>query len=184
MWQSLWMERPDSAGLEYLALQPMSAHGSIIGHEPDLGAFRIEYEVQWDERWCTTQVELAVARGRTVERRLDLKQRGGTWRNEKDEELGLLQGCIDVDIWPTPFTNSLPIRRLQLAEGERQLIEVVYINAFESSIEKAVQAYTCIGSRSFRFESVGSDFAADLTVDGYGLVLDYPGLFARLGVHE
>jgi hypothetical protein len=32
----------------------------------------------------------------------------------------------------------------------------------------------------YRYESVGTDFRADLGVDGDGLVVDYPGLARRL----
>lgn len=105
-------------------------------------------------------------------------------RSKDGEELNSVHGCVDVDIWPTPFTNSLPIRRLQLKEGERRQIEVVYIDGLELSTGKAVQAYTRTGRQSFRFESVGTDFSAELTVDERGLVLEYPGLFRRIGARD
>jgi hypothetical protein len=42
-----------------------------------------------------------------------------------------------------------------------------------------VQHYTNLGSQVYRYESEIRDFVRDLTLDGEGLVIDYPGLFHR-----
>lgn len=183
VWQSLWTQPEDRAALEYLQLQPNAACGSILGHADTGGPFRLEYEVDWDDGWRTSGVRVAVAR-HGESRRLHLKERAGRWLTEEGEELTSVRGCVDVDVWPTPFTNSLPIRRLQLKMGERRQIDVLYVDGLELSVDKAVQAYTRTGRRSFRFESVGTDFIAELTVDDRGLVWEYPGLFRRLGARD
>ena len=182
VWQSLWTERHERAGLELLELERRSARGTITGHDDEAGPFRIEYEVAWDERWRTAGVDLAVVRG-DGRRRLRLEQHDGVWREEvgPGEEIPSLRGCVDVDIWPTPFTNTFPIRRLGLAMGERREIDVALIDGVNATVTRGSQAYTRLDRSVFRFESVGSDFVADLTVDPTGLVLDYPGLFTRLG---
>jgi len=106
------------------------------------------------------------------------------------EPVPALDGCIDVDISATPFTNTLPIRRLGLKPGEAANLKVAYLAIPEMRVEPARQRYTCLERDDqgglYRYESLDGEFAgftADLPVDAGGLVLDYPGLFrrARLG---
>jgi len=95
-----------------------------------------------------------------------------------------LEGCLDVDISATPFTNTLPIRRLQLQLGESAEIQVVYLAVPEMQINCEPQRYTCLevnpAGGVYKFESLTSVFVAKLPVDADGLVLDYPQLFARV----
>jgi hypothetical protein len=91
-----------------------------------------------------------------------------------------------VDLSATPFTNTLPIRRLSLREGESSEIGVVYVDVPVMRLDVSRQRYTCLERDAdgglYRYEDRGSfrGFAADLPVDADGLVLDYPGIFRRL----
>jgi hypothetical protein len=64
-------------------------------------------------------------------------------------------------------------------------LTVVYLSVPELTFYPAQQRYTCLEksptSGLYRYESLDSDFRADLPVDDDGLVLDYPGLFRRVG---
>ena len=100
----------------------------------------------------------------------------------------MLQGCLDVDISATPFTNTLPIRRLALQPGSTATLIMAYIAAPQMRLRVAQQRYTCLDATStggrYRFESLTQgavSFTAELPVDGDGLVLDYPNLFRRTG---
>ncbi len=88
-----------------------------------------------------------------------------------------------MDISETPFTNSLPIRKLALAPGESAEISVAYFDGTELQPWPEPQRYTCLqkgeGSGLYRFLSLDGGFTAELPVDADGLVLDYPGLFNR-----
>jgi hypothetical protein len=45
------------------------------------------------------------------------------------------------------------------------------------------QIYRCLeAGRVYRYEAADRSFTADLTVDGDGLVTDYPGLFTRVEI--
>jgi len=81
----------------------------------------------------------------------------------------------------TPFTNTLPIRRLDLAEGQTADIRVVYVLLPELTITIDPQRYTCLrrGGR-YRYESLDSDFVREIDIDTDGLVVTYPGLFRRV----
>lgn len=91
-----------------------------------------------------------------------------------------LQGCIDIDIWPTPFTNTLPVLRLPWKQGERREFTMAYVKAPDLQVYVDRQRYTSLGGNRFRFEAVDGDFAADIDFDGHGLVTDYPPLFYRV----
>ena len=92
-----------------------------------------------------------------------------------------LDGAIDVDISATPFTNTLPIRRLQLAPGDSAEIRTAYIHLPDLEIVRDPQRYTCLEPlRRYRYESLDSDFVREIEVDADGLVVTYPGLFKRL----
>ena len=87
--------------------------------------FRIGYEIRCDERWRVREVRAAAPDlQRPV---LELLTDGeGQWKRGGGEPMPELDGCIDVDISATPFTNTLPIRRLGLEPGESEDLTVAY----------------------------------------------------------
>jgi len=107
----------------------------------------------------------------------------GHWKKRGGEPVPELDGCIDVDISATPFTNTLPIRRLGLKPGESEELVVTYIRVPELLVGPERQTYGCLGAQVngglYRFEALPGGFTAELPVDTEGLVLDYPGLFRR-----
>jgi hypothetical protein len=136
------------------------------------------YVVRCDPRWHATYAYLKVAGGGELALHGDGE---GLWRDADGLALEALDGCIDIDIAATPYTNTLPIRRLRLAQGERRPIAVAYISTPDLQVSRAEQAYTCLEpDRLYRYEGIFRDFTADMTVDEDGLVIDYPTLFTRL----
>src|SRR6266508_4306207 len=126
-------------------------------------------------------VIIGVADG--ANRRLDLYCDGaGHWADDTGAELPGLAGCFDIDISVTPFTNSLPIRRLLLSPGVSADITVVYIDLPALTVQPEMQRYTRLAGdiARYRFEARSTGFTADLPVDADGLVQDYPGLFRRI----
>ncbi|MEZ5648695.1 MAG: putative glycolipid-binding domain-containing protein, partial [Alphaproteobacteria bacterium] len=105
----------------------------------------------------------------------------GQWKDQNGILVSELDGCIDIDISATPFTNTLPIRRLNLKQGEAADLSVVYIAVPELAPRKVRQRYTCLEpGKIYRYEGLDSGFAAEITVDDDGLVIDYPGIFRRM----
>jgi hypothetical protein len=92
-----------------------------------------------------------------------------------------LEGCIDIDICPTPFTNSFPIRRQPIAVGERREFRMAWIYAPDLTVHPQPQAYTRQADRLYLFENLdGTGFKALLRVDDDGVVVDYPEFFRRV----
>jgi hypothetical protein len=143
---------------------------------------RVAYHMVCDAQWHVRRL-VAASLGEAVgERNIRLFSDGtGNWHDDKGQPLDTLQGCIDVDIMLTPLTNTLPIRRLQLAPGESREISVVYIAAPDLSIRPFRQRYTRLDDgQRYRYESLDSGFTADLLVDDDGIVIDYPGIWRRV----
>ncbi|ANB75521.1 transcriptional regulator [Paraburkholderia phytofirmans OLGA172] len=168
-------------GFEHLAFDA-SADGfaveSVVVGQRYGKAYGLHYKVRCDPQWRTTYAWLKIVGGGELELHGD---GAGHWHDGHGLVLKAIEGCIDIDIAATPYTNTLPIRRLQLAEGERQPISVAYISAPDLQVTRAEQAYSCIElNRVYRYEGIFRDFTADLTVDEDGLVIDYPTLFTRL----
>jgi hypothetical protein len=135
--------------------------------------------IECDGGWRVRSVEAGLIGD---DRRMVLEADGaGRWRDEEGRPLPALAGAIDVDLPLTPFTNTLPIRRLDLAAGQSADITVAYLLLPEYRITTDPQRYTCLEPRRrYRYESLDSDFVRDIAVDADGLVMTYPGLFRRL----
>ena len=105
----------------------------------------------------------------------------GNWTDGRGASLPDLIGCIDADVSATPLTNTLPIRRLGLAVGERRRIRVVYIAVPALTACVVEQAYTCVEvDHLYQYEGIDGLSSTELKIDRHGLVLDYPSLFKRL----
>ena len=156
------------------------ADGLVLGVN-DGRPFRVAYEVRCDAHWRVRAARVGVP-GEPPRVKL-LSDGEGSWMGSDGRVLPHLEGCEYVDISETPFTNTLPIRRLRLAPGESAEIAVVYLDGTELQPWPEPQRYACLeeddGGGLYRFESIDGGFTTDLSVDSDGLVMDYPGLFKR-----
>lgn len=156
------------------------ADGLIIGLD-DNTPFRLRYTVRCDEGWRVREVTIGMIDG---ERSLHLIGDGeGRWTDGAGNALPALDGCIDIDISATPFTNTLPMRRHTWQPGESAEFSMAYIGVPALTVQPDPQRYTCFyvsdqGGR-FLYESLDRDFEALLVVDADRLVTDYPHLWRR-----
>lgn len=124
--------------------------------------YHVEYKIQTNEKWETIRFELKTqVNGKQQIHKRDLEQ------------------PVDIDIPLTPFTNTLPIRRLKLAIGETREISVLYLDILADNFRMLRQKYHRISEFEYKYENVPNDFEAVITVDEDGLVVDYPELFVR-----
>ena len=167
-------------GLEYESLERLHVEvgaqiraTSVIDSERG----RYSYELVCEPDWTFRVIRIEAAAG---ERALTIESDGrgewtvdGEWRSDLDD-------CIDIDLSVTPFTNTLPIRRLALALDDEADLPVAYVTFPDLEVTVDAQRYTRLAPRSYRYESLDTDLEADLTVDDDGVVLEYPGSFERL----
>ena len=164
-WTPVWNKKREGIGLEHLLLGDRVADSVVLAFDEEHGPFRLTYHLTWDSSWRVHNAQLVIAR-EGLSRSLNLQSDGqGHWNHGDGRAIEELNGCRDIDIWPTPFT-SFPIRR------EPSL-----------SASGSSSAWLFALERLYLFENLdGSGFQAELPVDEDGIVVDYPDLFTRVKV--
>jgi hypothetical protein len=104
----------------------------------------------------------------------------GRWGEMNSAHRTDLDGCTDLDLHVTPFTNSLPIRRLQLDEGDAAEILVATVDVETLGVVPVKQRYEHLSPGTWRKTHVKTETSIDFHIDDYGLVQDEPDLFRRV----
>ncbi len=172
-------------GLEHLALEigadRIVADGVVVTDFGE-GSFRLDYRVVCDGSWDLRSAELSLERGGGQHRIQIRRGETGEWTVDGKPRPDFA-GCAFIDIRATPFTNTLPIRRLRLAPDERRVLRVVYVPIPELELSAAEQAYTRLDASEpphrFRYHGIVGNFQAELAVDADGIVIDYPPFWRR-----
>jgi len=143
----------------------------------------IHYTLELDAGWVTRSARVA-GRSRSGLHATRLEADGsGAWRVD-GEPRPELDGCPDVDLEGSAFTNALPVHRLRPGIGEGFDAPAAYVRAHDLSVERLEQRYARpenegIGAR-YDYESPGFGFSCVLVYDQHGIVLDYPGIAVRV----
>ncbi|MFE1602135.1 putative glycolipid-binding domain-containing protein [Methylobacterium sp. ID0610] len=175
------------SGLEHLQVRDLAggdilAESVVVGERDGL-PFGLSYRLRCDPDWCVREAVVARVGGPVLHL---IGDGAGRWTDGDGRPLPALDGCRDIDIAATPFTNTLPIRRLRRdgrldERGAAEAIRVVYVPVPDLAPRAVDQRYTCLEpGRLYRYEGLFRGFAGDLPVDEDGLVRDYPGTFRRL----
>lgn len=101
----------------------------------------------------------------------------GRWGEMNGAHRPELDGPLDVALDVTPFTHSLPIRRLPLHVGDSAELAVLTVDVETLAVTPTEVRYHRLADRRWRIERPGAVIEVD--VDGYGLVVDVPGEFRR-----
>ena len=149
----------------------------IVGKYADK-LYRVEYEIITNQFWQTTFFELK-SRHSNIMQHFRFEGDGkGSWTSD-GKIASEFDGCIDIDIALTPFTNTLPINRLKMEKGSMHEIKVIYVDLLAQQMMPVKQKYAPVSKRIYHYENIPNDFEADIVVDEFGLVVDYPLLFER-----
>jgi hypothetical protein len=140
--------------------------------------YKVDYCIKTTNEWETKSFEIKSRHSNQTQSLIFEGDGKGNWISG-DRHWKEFAGCIDIDIPLTPFTNTLPIRRLQLAKGATQKIKVLYIDLLEQKLTAVHQKYTRVSDLDYHYENVPNDFEATIRVDESGFVIDYPSLFVR-----
>lgn len=177
VWKGLFYQMMEYCSMDTSGTD-IRINGTIVGFGEDT-PFSVSYDIIADRAWHMSGLEMAIERDGDCSWISLHRDINGQWsqtghtRNEWDH-------CIDVDISLTPFTNTLPIRRLNIPIGERVQVDALYINVFKNEIKPVTQFYTRLSENRYLYEGVLKDFKAEITVDNDGLVTDYPGIFSSV----
>lgn len=136
----------------------------------------VEYRLELDTAWSLQSVQLSMTQPAVRSIRLT-HNKFGEWVDDQLKTWPQLDGCMEVDISLTPFTNTLPVKRLCFKPGESREIKVVYFDLPSFEISMKPQRYTYLGDNVFRFESLDADYVNEITFNAAGFVQHYPDLF-------
>ena len=190
MERNIVWSRLDEPGMEHLRLiegqHGFIANGLILAVKENV-PYRIGYTIHCDEAWHAREVRVELLDNHASE--VHLKSDGkGHWTTSSHERVVQLDGCIDVDISATPFTNTIAIQRLGLVVGEVAEITVAYVKVPEMQITSVKQRYTYVESSDdgehYQYAGYPSGYQAELVVDRNKLVIAYPDLFMRVWSSE
>ncbi|MGD9477400.1 putative glycolipid-binding domain-containing protein [Shinella sp. G-2] len=172
----------EGEGLEHLTVRMTGggfrAESTVIGGA-DAERYGVRYAIDLDERWRVRAFAVEETAGRRIAMTADGE---GHWQGEDGTPLSTFDGCIDIDLAGSPFTNTLPIRRLALRpEHGTARLKMVYVPFDTFRPFPDGQHYTCLQPAGrYLYEAEDRTFSAELPVDADGFVTDYPTLFARL----
>ncbi|QNK63592.1 putative glycolipid-binding domain-containing protein [Pedobacter sp. PAMC26386] len=140
--------------------------------------FRLDYTIRTNERWETIFFDIkSQFDNKKVE--LSFESDGkGNW-TDHGKPLEGFKGCIDIDISLTPFTNTLPIRRLGTKLKTEQEIKVIYFDILNQVVRPNLQEYIGLTDFCYQYRNIDNGYEALLTVDELGLVVVYPTQFTR-----
>jgi hypothetical protein len=140
--------------------------------------YRVEYKIITNTLWETLSMTVICRyNNKNLHHSFHRDASSNWWANGQPVEQ--FHGCIDVDIRVTPFTNTLPIRRLKLNRGESRELRVIYFDLLNDTVSPVSQRYTKVSDTVYHYENIPNDFEADIHVDEFGLVVSYPSLFER-----
>jgi hypothetical protein len=88
-----------------------------------------------------------------------------------------LDGCVDVSLACTPFSLTLPIRRLPLAIGDDTELRAVEVDVDTLSVTARVHRYHRLDDRTWRHTV--DDVDETFQVDDHGLAVDVVDRFRR-----
>jgi uncharacterized protein len=197
--RSLLWRRTDVDGTEYVVFDDrggLTARGVAVAGGP--APYVCRYELTTDEYWASKRF-VATVEGAGFLRTVRMDRIGQGWRVTTAEQGNLsaklssapppgnedpdrLADALDVDLFASPLTNTLPLRRLGLAKpgavpGATETVVAAWVLLPSLAVLANAQTYTVLGPGRVRYAS--GSFTADLDVDEEGYVVHYPGLATR-----
>ena len=154
---------------------------AVFSHEQR--SCRLDYQIVCDATWHTLFAKVAGWLGTTVvDIQIKTDPRGRWWLNGVEQSD--VMDCTDIDLNFSPSTNLLPIRRLGLAVGETAEVKAAWLRFPSFKLELLPQRYHRLAEQTYRYESAGGQFVAELKVNRSGFVIDYPGIWQAESASE
>jgi uncharacterized protein len=133
---------------------------------------RLDYRVVCGSDWRTLSARVTGWVGPVLVD-VDILVNAGHWKLN-GADCPAVTGCVDLDLNFSPSTNLLPIRRLNLAVGAAAPVRAAWLRFPSFTLEPLDQLYRRTAEATYRYESAGGAFVADLEVNGAGFVTSYP----------
>jgi len=105
----------------------------------------------------------------------------GRWGEMNGAHRTDLDGCSDIAIVGSPFSLTMPVRRLPLHVGDSAEVHTAEIDTEMLVVLPVHERYTRLTEVRWRKETVTSAAAIEWEVDEHGLALELDGVFRRVG---
>ena len=174
LWRGFYLEGHEACRLSAQDAHWHLAWSAVFAYKQQ--PCRLDYRISCDSGWRTLSAQVTGWLGSSpVDVEITVEE-GHRWRLNGEERPGVA-GCIDLDLNFSPSTNLLPIRRLNLGTGQAETVTAAWLRFPSFELEPLQQLYRRLDPSTYRYESAGGEFVADLQVDPNGFVLDYPGIW-------
>ena len=104
----------------------------------------------------------------------------GRWGEVNGAHRPELAGCTDMHLAVTPFTDSVPIRRLMLDVGEHSDVNSAHVAVDTLGVVAVRHRYERLTPRRFARTDLDTGERIEFDVDEYGLVNDHTDAYRRL----
>ena len=145
-------------------------------------AWSIQYAISLEPSWRTRSARVScLSTSGRYQRTLQADGSGRWWVD--GEAVPELDGCVDVDLESSTFTNALPVHRLGLRVGEQADAPAAYVRSDGLRVERLEQRYMRLeddaGHERYLYAAPAFGFECELLYDEAGLLLEYPGIGVR-----
>jgi uncharacterized protein len=172
-------------GIEYRTLEKCLVKARAEGYEViseingtiDNKPVELRYRILLDDTWTVKEFYAENILPSDSFKIHYLQRTPGRWIDENGRSLPQFNDCIDIDIFPTPFTNSLPLKRTPLRIGEYAEFKMLWVDLVEGVSRCDLQRYKRLDNHVYRFTSLDTGFTADINFTEDLFVQHYPGLF-------
>lgn len=172
-------------GIENRTLEKCLVKTSAEGYEVvseikgtiDAKPVELRYRILLDDKWSVKEFYAENCLSSNNFKIHYLQANPGQWIDENGLSLPQFNDCIDIDIFPTPFTNSLPLKRTPLHIGESAEFKMLWVDLIDGVSRCDLQRYKRLDNNTYRFTSLDTGFTADIDFTEDLFVQHYPGLF-------
>src|SRR5262249_15788254 len=145
----------------------------VVVFEHERQPCSLDYRVVCDSKWKTvsalvtgwldnTSIEIDISADQDEQWLLNVS------------ECAPVAACTDIELNFSPSTNLLPIRRLELEIGSEAEVNAAWLRFPSFTLERLEQRYRRLNEDTYRYESGGGAFVAELKVNSAGFVTHYP----------
>ena len=138
-----WLHREARSGFEVVHFEDIEDGYRVEGCTAAIEGghtWVVDYWISLDHQWVTRVVTINSRTALGIHSSVLEADGHGRWKVD-GKAAPHLTGCLDVDLEASAFTNALPVRRLQLAVGDRAPAPAACVRALDISVERLEQTY-------------------------------------------
>jgi hypothetical protein len=169
--ETMRLDRDPAGG----AAAPIRLRGAAVftgGARPAL----LQYVIACTDAWQTRRLELTGwIGGRDVSLLIEAPG-DGRWLLD-DVAQPAVAGCLDLDLAFSAATNTISLRRLNLAVGQSAEVTSAWLTFPDLQLQPLTQTYRRRDESHYVYAAPALGFKTVLTLDEAGLVTDYPPLW-------